>query len=264
MEIKSTESGPRLNHTQQGVGLNNTDELNLYLDLLAFSELSPEEQVAARERQKNVNPNPVFQSLDEFPGFVEAGDPFDGILSSSETSELLETSEPLFESLPFEALPERMKAEQTDSDPLAFLEPLANTETVFEFLPASEQIEPIETVAPADDPAPVIVTTDAPAPTVETNDLFRASGPLSLSGLLYDPTLKSSSQVVTLIICPACGSEADSDDLFCVACGAFMDEKAADEASRDKASELACDDCGLVGATGELICPSCGSLSPVC
>ncbi len=262
MEIKSAEPGPRLNHDQQDIGLNNTGELNLYLDLLAFSEMPPENQLADRERQKNVNPNPVLQSPVEFPGFVETGDPLDGILSSGETSDPLETSEPLFESQVFESLPECPEAGPPDCNPLTFLEPAASADPVFEFLPASEQIE---TVAPVDAPAPAdIVTTYAPAPAVETNDLFRASGPLSLSGLLYYPTLKTSSQIVTLVICPACGSEADSDDLFCVACGAFMDEKAADEASRDEASGLVCDDCGLIVATGELICPACGTLSPVC
>jgi hypothetical protein len=258
MEIKSTEPGPRLNHDQQGVGLNNTGELNLYLDLLAFSELPPEEQLVAKERLKDAVSNPVFQSPVEFPGFVETGDTFNGILSSSETSEPLETGEPLFDSLP-----EWMEAEQPACDPLEFLEPAATSDPVFEFLPEWTEAEQIETVAPMDAPAPAVVAADVPAPIVEADNLFRASGPLSLSGLLYDPTLKSSAQIVTLVICPACGSEADGEDLFCVACGAFMDETAADESSRDETSGLVCDDCGLVVETDELICPSCGSASPV-
>ena len=257
MEIKSTEPGPRLNHDQQEIGLKDTGELNLYLDLLAFSEMPPENQLADRERQKKVNSNPVFQSPAEFPGFVETGGPFDEVLSSGETDE------PLFESQVFESLSESMEAEPLECDPLASLEPTATADPVFEFLPASEQVESV--AAPVDATAPAaIATTDSPAPTVETNDLFRASGPLSLSGLLYDPTLKSSTQIVTLVSCPACGSEADGEDLFCVTCGAFIDEKAANEAGRDEASRSVCDDCGLVGATGELICPACGSLSPVC
>ena len=232
--------------------MNNTGELNLYLDLLAFSEMSPENQQADRERHKNVNPNPDFQSPAEFPGFVETGDPFDGILLSGETDE------PLLESQIFESLPESIAAEPVECKHLSFLESATTADPLFEFIPASEQVEPA--AAPVDAPAPAaIVTTDAPAPAAETNDLFRASGPLSLSGLLFDPTLKSSTQIVKLVICPACGSEADGEDLFCVNCGAFIDGKAADEAS-----EPVCDDCGLVAAAGELICPVCGSPSHVC
>lgn len=255
METKSTEPGPRLNEDQQEIRLNTTGELNLYLDLLAFSEMSPADQQADKERQKTVAPNPVFQSPAEFPGFVETGDPFDEILSPRETTE------PVSEAQLFESLPEPIQAEPLACDPLAFLETAATPDQVFEFLPASEPVESeqIAAVEAVDVPAPADIVT-APAP--ETNEMFRASGPLSLSGLLYDPTLKTSAQIVTLVVCPACGSEADGDDLFCVTCGAFISEKAADEAGKKEASELACDDCGLVVATGELICPACGSLSP--
>jgi hypothetical protein len=255
MEIKSSEPGPRPTPDQQEIGLNNTGELNLYLDLLAFSEMSPENQLADREQHRNVTPDPVFQSPAEFPGFVATDDPFDGILSSNETSEHL------LESQVFDSLPEPLEAEPLGCDPPAFLEPEATADPVFEFLHEGEQLE---AAAPVDAPAPTIVTADLSPRAVEANDMFRASGPLSLSGLLFDPALKSSAHIVSLVFCTACGSEADAEDMICLACGTFIDERGADEAARDGSSELVCGDCGLVVATGELICPACGTFSPVC
>lgn len=63
--------------------------------------------------------------------------------------------------------------------------------------------------------------------------------------------------------CPACGCESDSDDLFCVACGAFIDEPAALELPADPAramplADLACTDCGENITPDEIFCPSCG------
>ena len=167
MEIKDQD--------QQGTGLNSTGELNLYLDLLAFSELSSEEQLAYKERLKIVSSEQVLEATDEPPATIEP-----------------------------------------------------------------------------------------PAATVAATDQFKASGPLSITGFLFDPASNAAPQVMSLAVCATCGSETDGEDLFCIECGAFMDEKAADEASRDEASGPVCDDCGLVVATGELICPACGTLSPVC
>jgi RNA polymerase subunit RPABC4/transcription elongation factor Spt4 len=89
--------------------------------------------------------------------------------------------------------------------------------------------------------------------------MFRASGPLSLSGYLFDPTSRAAAQIMTLAVCATCGSESDGEDLFCMGCGAFMDEGTVAESDGP-----ACDDCGLVVKTGDLICPSCGSVSVVC
>ncbi|HJQ70147.1 MAG TPA: zinc ribbon domain-containing protein [Blastocatellia bacterium] len=222
MEIK--------NQDQQVSGLNSTGELNLYLDLLAFSELSPEEQLAYRERLKLVTPEQVLETAEEFPGFVEAADPLEELPPSNLTSEP-----------PVEPLPE---FDPPACDQLAPIESTEMSEPVFEFLPDREQPS---TAKAADEPLP-------PA------DLFKASGPLSITGFLFDPTSEGATRVLSLAVCPSCGSEAEGTDLFCVACGAFM----VDEQAETEVIGSACDDCGLMVAADELICPACGSVSMVC
>jgi hypothetical protein len=250
MEIKSTDSSSRLNQDQQEAGLNTTGELNLYFDLLAFSELSPEEQLADRERLKDASYNQVLETGIEFPGFVEAAGTFDGVVASDEASEhalesLLAVEQPEHE---------QREHEQPACDPFALLEPTAEMDPVFEFLPVAEQVA---TIKPNDAPLQV-QTTEPPAAPVEMNNLFRASGPLSLSGFLFDPTSKAAAQVMRIAVCATCGTESDGEDLFCAACGTFMDE-----ATVNEPVGLACDDCGLIIATDELICPSCGLVSAV-
>jgi RNA polymerase subunit RPABC4/transcription elongation factor Spt4 len=232
MEIK--------NQDQQDVGLNSTGELNLYLDLLAFSELSTEEQLAHKERLKVVSSEQVLEDAGEFPGFVETTDS-EVVLSSDEPSG------------PFLESPTAFAA--AECDPLAPLEPTEMSEPVFEFLPAAEQPSPVE---PAREALPS-ENTEPPASSVGASDLFRASGPLSITGFLFDPTSKAAPQVMALAVCVSCGSETDDEDLFCVECGAFMDERGYTELTGS-----ACDDCGLIVTTGELICPACGSVSVVC
>ena len=248
MEIK--------NQDQHDAGLNSTGELNLYLDLLAFSELPPEEQLAYKERLKIISSEEILESAGEFPGFVEAAE------STEEVSPSNDAIEPLLESLPEFAPPA--------CEPLALLEPTEMNETVFEFMPGYEQpltVEPDTADLPSE-------KTEPPATAVGATDLFRASGPLSLSGFLFDPTLKAASQFMPLAVCASCGSETDGDDLFCAECGDFMDEKAESQVSGpqvsgpqvsgSQVSGSACEDCGLIVTTGELICPACGSVSAVC
>lgn len=250
MEIKSTDSSSRISQDQQEAGLNNTGELNLYFDLLAFSELSPEEQLADRERLKDASSNQVLETGIEFPGFVEAAATFDGVVSSPETSEHA------IESVLAVEQPEKDQPEQKQPacEPFELLEPTAEMDPVFEFLPTAEQVV---TIAPDDAPLQV-QPPEPPAAPVEMNNLFRASGPLSLSGFLFDPTSKAAAQVMTLAVCATCGSESDGEDLFCAACGTFMEETTVNELVGS-----ACDDCGLIIATDELICPSCGLVSVV-
>jgi RNA polymerase subunit RPABC4/transcription elongation factor Spt4 len=200
-----------------------------------------EEQLAHKERLKGVSSEQVLETADEFPGFVEATDSSEDVLSSDESSE------PILESPPASA--------GAECDPLALLEPAEMSEPVFEFLPAADQpstVEPDCEALPSEN-------TEPPASIVGASDLFRASGPLSITGFLFDPTSKAAPQVIALAVCASCGSETDDEELFCVECGAFMDERGYTELTGS-----ACDDCGLIVTTGELICPACGSVSVVC
>lgn len=217
--------------------MNSTGELNLYLDLLAFSEMSTEEQLAYNERLKVVNSEEILEAAGEFPGFVEATESAEDVLPSNESSE------PILES------PHAFAT--AECDPPALLEPAEMSEPVFEFLPAAEQPSTVE----PEGEALLSETTEPPA---ATNELFRASGPLSITGFLFDPTSKAPIQVMSLALCASCGSQTDGEDLFCVECGDFM------ERGSTELTGSACDDCGLIVTTGELICPACGSVSVVC
>lgn len=86
---------------------------------------------------------------------------------------------------------------------------------------------------------------------------------LSAFASLTDGALTSSPVKSQMTSCPACGCESDPQDLFCVACGAFIDEPAAlelpAETSRAMPSaDLACPDCGEDITRDEIFCPSCG------
>ena len=194
--------------------MNSTGELNLYLDLLAFSELPTQEQLAYKERLEVASPEQVLEAADEFPGFVEAVDPSEEVLSPNESSE-----------------------------------------PVFQFMPGYEQPSTLE-ASPESSPAERAGQPAAPA---APGELLRESGPLSITGFLFDPASRAAPQVLPLALCATCGGEADDGDLFCMECGAFMDEKGYAEVSGS-----ACDDCGLIVTDGELICPACGSVSRAC
>ena len=227
--------------------MNTTGELNLYLDLLAFSELSPEELLADRERLKDASSNQILEVASEFPGFVVEAT--DSIVNDSIVIDSIE-----IDSVDNASIEEVISSNET-SEPFALLEPTVTSEPVLEFPPAEAEVAAVEPAC-ADLPSE---TTELPAATVDVKDIFRASGPLSLSGLLFDPTLKAAPLVMTLAVCATCGSETDGEDLFCVACGSFLDESAEPDTPG-----LACDECGLIVTTGDLICPSCGSMSLVC
>jgi len=67
--------------------------------------------------------------------------------------------------------------------------------------------------------------------------------------------------------CSACGCELDSEDLFCVSCGAFHEEPPALEVPIETdliipLTGLACADCREVINPGEIICPCCGAVAP--
>jgi hypothetical protein len=58
-------------------------------------------------------------------------------------------------------------------------------------------------------------------------------------------------------VCLACGAESGVNDLFCITCGAFVDE-----AETPVLSIPTCTQCGLGIPAGEAFCPRCGVLPP--
>jgi hypothetical protein len=89
---------------------------------------------------------------------------------------------------------------------------------------------------------------------VEMNDNFRTSGPLTHempSATQHNPGL---------VACSSCGSESDAQDLFCIECGAFLNQS--DAAEVEVQGSPACTDCGAIVEPGEIFCPSCGCALP--
>jgi uncharacterized membrane protein YvbJ len=66
-------------------------------------------------------------------------------------------------------------------------------------------------------------------------------------------TINASSSVS----CSACGNQSEADDLFCLACGEFLDKVEFDEIT------IECVECGSMLGNDDILCPSCGSLVSV-
>ncbi|HMG35016.1 MAG TPA: zinc ribbon domain-containing protein [Blastocatellia bacterium] len=60
--------------------------------------------------------------------------------------------------------------------------------------------------------------------------------------------------------CPGCGQTNSEGDLFCEACGTFLDEALSVGAEVEPIVESMCTDCGSPVEKEEIFCPSCGSV----
>lgn len=203
------------------------EEINLYEELVDFIELSPEDQRSYLERQCK---------------------------ASSQTAAELTPDEPIppqpilaeyFE----ETVPAHAEAEVIAEEP----------EMGEDFTAAAGPVFVNEDAVKAVTESPFI-NAEAKEPgqrrqgSFELPDLFRASGPLS--GLMLRPEITFTG-ALTKGVCLACGAESGVDDLFCVTCGAFIDEV-------DSTLQLnpACVECGQRIVTDEIFCPWCGAVLP--
>ncbi len=151
-----------------------------------------------------------------------------------------------------------MEASKTDEvGPTAEAE--AMPEPSFEWaneLPSPEVECPEPDISSPVDSALQVKAEQVPA-RMGTGELLSAFASLT-DGALTPNHIKSQ-----MTACPACGCESDSQDLFCVACGAFIDEPAALELPAEPSrampsADLACPDCGENITQDEIFCPSCG------
>ncbi len=171
------------------------DEINLYDELLTFSEMSPEERSL---KASDINqPQPV-----------------------DETDRLERGSIPT--------------------------QPLTQDRS---------RIEPLQTQPLIHDHAEVPTSHPAPAhaesePEIQPKTEFGDSGPFGAlaSEFQYNGSLSGGT-------CLGCGAESGAEDLFCITCGAFVDE-----ADSPPASKPVCAECGLDSSADEIFCPECGSL----
>ncbi|HXF40447.1 MAG TPA: zinc ribbon domain-containing protein [Blastocatellia bacterium] len=169
------------------------DEINLYDELLTFSEMPPEERgIKATEIPE---PQPVDQT-----DRLERG------------------------SIPTQPLTQdRSRTEPQQTQPLIH------------------------------DHAEVPTSYAAPAesePEIQPKTEFGDSGPFGAldSEFQYNGSLSGGT-------CLGCGAESGAEDLFCITCGAFVDD-----ADSLPASKPVCAECGLDSSADEIFCPECGSL----
>ncbi|HWC77461.1 MAG TPA: zinc ribbon domain-containing protein, partial [Blastocatellia bacterium] len=113
-----------------------------------------------------------------------------------------------------------------------------------------------EDLLPEDEcePEPVVRRVEDQGRKVEMNDNFRTSGPLTgeMPSVTQSPPAP--------LACPSCGSQSDAQDLFCIECGAFLNES--DTLEVEVQGIPACVDCGAAVEPGEIFCPSCGCALP--
>jgi hypothetical protein len=171
------------------------DEINLYDDLLTFSEMSPEER--SLKASEISQPQPI-----------------------DETARLERGSIPT--------------------------QPLTQDRS---------RIEPQQTQPLIHDQAEIDAGHDAPhhaesEPETQPKTEFGDSGPFGAldSEFQYNGSLSGGT-------CLGCGAESGADDLFCITCGAFVDD-----ADSPRASKPVCAECGLDSCADEIFCPECGSL----
>ncbi len=99
---------------------------------------------------------------------------------------------------------------------------------------------------------------DSNAPS-ETSDVrpelsLELSPSRPLPGLSFNPDLVAAA-ALSRNVCLTCGAESTVDDLFCITCGAFIDEIAA-----TLPINPTCGECGVGVAADEIFCPWCGEV----
>ena len=275
-------------------------EIDLYDELTAFAELSPDEQLRsvdlpgpsaeAEDRSSDVaGEHPFREPVITHPPIesetavaeTEAATAAEAGESTSPERLLPEVSiEPVeAETAGAGTTPSTEYAEEESSPELLLTQPsigLVQSEPAAaepRMAPAEEAEEdkspeevvtdsPIEavksvTAEPAESPCGSDAS-DAPVATSEVRPPLvegpRPSGPLS--GFNLPPEIVYTG-ALSRGVCLACGAESSADDLFCLACGVFIDEIASDLPSSPR-----CAECEEPIEADEIFCPMCGSVVP--
>jgi RNA polymerase subunit RPABC4/transcription elongation factor Spt4 len=87
----------------------------------------------------------------------------------------------------------------------------------------------------------------------ENEAVFRGSGPFADRDLDSEAHSNES-----LRICPACEAELGADELFCAECGGFLNGISSD--SPASSESISCSECTQSISTDEIFCPWCGSV----
>jgi double zinc ribbon protein len=248
----------------QKTDLKEGGEMDLYGELIAFSALAPDEQATdASERAKAVAAaaNHSEEDRSESAHIPPAVEEHTTALSESSDA-ARKTVVKVYEGLPSGPLTEPDSARGfvvldadeilAEDQPKDFSKPVNDARNArgVSGQYASGEGE-THTSTPAQDER-----TEALLPQARSQAEMEITGPLR--GIKQSFEVRELFQSVTA--CPACGSESDGRDLFCVECGSLLDETEEDEAA-SATVEPYCADCGTITAPDEMFCPGCGAFS---
>jgi hypothetical protein len=227
MEFNKNEPAIVAGSTAVGAAISSAGEVDLYDELIAFAELTPEEQLRLVARPQ--------EPLDEA---VECQNSDSVSTQDTTISVEIQATEP-----------EAATISETDDS-------IAVSEVSSE---ASEDSSPGGSLAVPSLPAAQSPSDSEDSPAIrETSDVSpqlydrSRTGPL-LAGFNVIPECVFAGDL-SLGVCLACGAESGADDLFCVVCGVFIDE-----IGSTPKSNPTCGECGQNVTADEIFCPWCGA-----
>jgi RNA polymerase subunit RPABC4/transcription elongation factor Spt4 len=216
-----------------------TGEMDLYDELVAFSNLSPEDQKAGPAPRSARDSEPTLQPTD---GFILAD------LNHPDTS----ISEPVQEIQSLEPMnqPSFELTDQAKSQPVkaSSINPLEDFSFELPDEPARRMAHETSSARPQPDQSNQGSDAD-----LDLAYLLRVTGPLvALGSTMYAAS--------SLLVCRDCRSQSSSEDMFCVVCGGLLDEADSSEAAVENVAQgLTCNDCEYLIEEDEIFCPSCGA-----
>lgn len=150
---------------------------------------------------------------------------------------------------------QRRQSDRTDKPSPPVAAEHAHPKPVATTTPLREQVE-ATIVEPKAESASVYEDSEEPSELSNAvPPIFEGASPSgSLAGLSPDFPFTGA---LSRGVCIACGAESGADDLFCITCGAFIDE-----VSSTLTFNPTCTVCGLGIAADEIFCPRCGSVLP--
>jgi hypothetical protein len=235
MQLNSNGASAHPNAISARPGSGMANEIELYEELLAFVEMTPEEQslylypaktlqedageVAPIEAAELDSSDPVALRVDSItePPLTHA--------ASIQTEETLQTNEEIADQF-------------NESDPLVDLS--------FDSVPFDGSGSPVDSSFDSD-------PLDGSGPPVDSSfdsDPLDGSGPLV--GVSFDSGL---ADTLSGTVCPVCEAKSAIDELFCMSCGSFLNGIASTSPSNPT-----CADCNEPIAIDEIFCPWCGSV----
>ena len=199
-------------------------EMDLYNDLLVFSDLSSEEQEAAMTRPA---PSSIIELSAQTP--VEIIEP----IAISESQQPIENDAFFFDTLKQPAI-EEAAIEIAEERAARVIE--------------EKVIEEKASEPPVFAPLQARAFDQSGSLDFNLAEILRVTGPL--------PSLSTKQAAASVLsVCPECGSSADTEEMFCITCGGLLEE-----APAAAKAVLSCDDCGSIVESDEIFCPSCGSV----